>query len=162
MSGENRDALLNQIAAMQDVIDAPDADVAAIVLSGKGTISQRALGPKDMPERERSIAEQYRLKAIEYVKAAREAWLLEDLKTSTLEMHKISYMTGKEKITDAAAERVVKSSDAWRYHVTGIVDAKARAEGLRQELEAIRLHEREIDRRAWNARVERNMGRSVT
>lgn len=125
------------------------------------SIAQRALAPRELPESERSLAEQYRLMSEEYVKAAREAWMLEELKTPTLEQYKDDLIGESGTMTDAKAERQVKASERWRDYIRGMVDAKARAESLRQKLEVIRYREREVDRRAWNQRIERTMGRSM-
>ena len=127
------------------------------------TISSRAMGVQEMPEREQSIAEKFRIVALQYVDADGAASLLEELKTTTLAKMKTDMMAdrGDVAMTDAKAERLVKSGDEWPSHIKTMVEARTKSNKLKLQLEYLRMLERQEDRASWLERSERKMGRST-
>lgn len=121
------------------------------------------LVPAEMPERERSIVEEFRIVALQHVDAEGAANLMEELKTTTLESMKQQVVKdhGGE-MADNKAERIVKSSPEWRKYITDMCDARKQAHKLKLQLEYIRMKERQMDREYWHGRSEQKMGRSVT
>jgi hypothetical protein len=116
---------------------------------------------KDMPEHERSIVEQFRIVALQYVDADAAASLMEELKTSTLERMKTKKIQELGDMADNKAERLVKSGSEWTDYIESMVMARSKADKLKLQLEYLRMMERREDRMSWLERSERKMGRSV-
>lgn len=126
------------------------------------TISSRAMGVQEMPEKEQSIAEKFRIVALQFVDADGAASLLEELKTTTLAKMKTDMMAKLGDMPDSKAERLVKSGDEWPAHIKTMVEARTKASKLKLQLEYYRMLERQEDRASWLERSERKMGRSTT
>lgn len=116
---------------------------------------------RDMPEHERSIVEQFRIVALQYVDADGAANLMEELKTTTLEKMKSSLIAELGEMADNKAERMVKSGEAWTAYIKDMVAARTKANKLKLQLEYLRMMERQEDRMSWLERSERKMGRSA-
>lgn len=81
------------------------------------------------------ISEQYRVIAEEWVDADAAANLLEETKSAVLNR---MMLDTQEKAVNRA-EMIVKASDAWRDHVTKIVEARKKASILKVKMEYIRM-----------------------
>lgn len=117
---------------------------------------------KDMPDHERSITEEFRIVANQFVEADGAASLMEEMKSTQLAQMKTRLMESEGDMSDAKAERVVKSGEDWPAYIEKMVENRTKANKLRLQLEWIRMRERELDRMSWLERSERKMGRSVT
>lgn len=126
------------------------------------SISQRALGVKDMPEREQPISELFRIAADAWADADGYASYFEEMKTTTLEQMKSKLIAEKGDMADNKAERLVKSGEDWPRYIKAMVDARTQANKLKNVMEQLRFKEREVDRSSWSQRMERHMGRSAT
>ena len=126
------------------------------------SISERALGVKDMPERERPISEQFRIVALQFVDADGAASLLEEMKTTTLAQMKSNLIALEGEMPDSKAERIVKSGPDWSAYIKEMVDKRTQANKLKLQLEYLRMKEREQDRHSWLQRTEHKMGRQAT
>lgn len=126
-----------------------------------GSISQRALGIRDMPESERPISEQFRIVALQFVDADGAASLLEEMKTTTLAQMKSNLIAEQGEMADLKAERLVKSADDWSAYIREMVGARTKANKLKLQLEFLRMKERELDRASWLQRTEHRMGRQT-
>lgn len=117
---------------------------------------------QEVPESERNITEEFRLVALEYVDADASANLLEELKTATLAQMKSSLIVDRGEMPDSRADRLVRSGPDWKEYIEKMVEARAKANKLKLQMEWIRMRERMQDRESWLQRSERRMGRSVT
>lgn len=117
---------------------------------------------QEVAQSERHITEEFRLAALEYVEADAAATLLEELKTATLAQMKSALIVDRGEMPDSRADRIVRSGADWKEYVEKMVEARAKANKLKLELEWIRMRERMQDRESWLQRSERRMGRSVT
>ena len=116
----------------------------------------------DIPEQERSITEEFRIVANQFVEADGAASLMEEMKTTQLAQMKSNLMAIEGDMSDARAERLVKSGSEWPEYIENMVENRTKANKLKLQLEWIRMRERELDRSSWLERSERKMGRSVT
>ena len=94
----------------------------------------------EMHPSEWQIAENYRQTSKAWVEADHQARLLEEEKTSELEARKsalITAATGEKRMTDAEAERLVKSSPEWRDYLRRMVQARTDAALLRERMNYI-------------------------
>lgn len=125
------------------------------------TIRERARATvQDMPERQQSLAERFRLVAEEYAEVDAAFYMLENTRTSIaaeLALKEIAKGTPVSK-----AELIAKASAEYREHVTKAGDTKHRANVLRARMDYLRMRERKEDRESWNERSERKMGRTAT
>ena len=126
------------------------------------SVSERAIAPREMPEREQPISERFRIVALAYVDADGAASLLEELKTTNLEKYKTDLIAERGEMADNKAERLVKSGPDWEVYIRKMVEARTKANKLKLQLEYIRILEREQDRMSWLQRTEHKMGRSTT
>lgn len=115
----------------------------------------------EMPEHERSIAEEFRIVALQFVEAQALLDAFEDLKTTKLEQMKSALIAESGEMADNKAERLVKSSAAWEEHIMSGLEAKKKAHKLKVQLKWIEIREKHEDRMSWLERTERRMGRSV-
>lgn len=115
-----------------------------------------------MPEHERSIAEEFRIVANQYVEAMAVLDTYEELKTTRLEQFKSDLIKELGDMADNKAERLVKSGTKWEEYLNGLLASKKAAHKLRLQLEWIRIKERVEDRMSWLQRTEHKMGRSTT
>lgn len=127
-----------------------------------GTISQRAIDARKMPESEQSIAERFRLAGEEWTDLDAAATLLEEMKTTTLEKMKTDYIQEYGHMADNKAERIVKSGKNWKDYIHRMCAARAAANRAKMQIEYLRVLERQMDRQEWLQRSERRMGRSTT
>ena len=84
------------------------------------------------------------------------------MKTTTLEQMKSALIAERGDMADNKAERLVKSGTEWPEYIKGMVEARTKANKLKNVMEQLRFREREIDRSSWSQRMERHMGRSST
>lgn len=129
------------------------------------SISQRALGVKDMPERERPISELFRIAGDKYV-AARKAFKTVDdtekVKLARMKQRYIDECRKKDptaKTTDAAAERYVFMSDEWEEHLLHKIELDAEMQLLKIEMDELRMRHEEQRERSANSRNERYLSR---
>lgn len=122
------------------------------------SISERARGVTEMPERERPISEQFRIVARHWVEADKAASILEESKSAVL-----SQMMLKEgDMPVSKAEMRVKGSAEWQDYLDKMVCARSDANLRKVQMDYLKMKEREADREDWNARSERKMGRQAT
>lgn len=115
----------------------------------------------EMPEHERSVAEEFRITAHKYVDAQAAADSYEEMKTTTLEQMKTALILEHGEMADNKAERTVKSSPAWEEYLRAMLEARKVALKFKLQLDWIRMKERIEDRQSWLQRSEHKMGRSV-
>lgn len=126
------------------------------------TNSERALGVKPMPDKDRPIDELFRIAALEYAEADSAWYLMDKLRSATLERMKSKLVEKHGDMPDNKVTRLVKSSDDWFSYNTEMGELKRRANFAEAEKESLRMRERRMDREAWDGRSERKMGRSST
>lgn len=114
---------------------------------------------KEMPERERPIAEQFRIVALQFCDADAAASLLEELKTTTLAKMKADLLSREGPMADNKAETTVKASPEWEEYIRDMCGHRAKATKLKLKLEHLRMLDRKEDREAWAARTEQRMSR---
>lgn len=126
------------------------------------TISERAvakMGIKEMPKKEQSLSERFRLAAKEWVQAEKVASFMEENKTSALAKKKTELMRQQGEMSEAKAERLVKSSADWEEYLQAMVNLRAEANHWRMELKTLEMEDSErIDKNA-NARHEARLTR---
>ena len=108
-----------------------------------------------MPERERSLSEQYRIVAKKWVDADGAARMLEETKTSVLSQ----MMKALGDKPAAHAERDVKASDEWREFISSMVEARTKANLAKVQLEYIRMKFNEWQAMDATSRAEMRMSR---
>ena len=126
------------------------------------TLSSRAIGVAEMPERERPLSEEFRIAAKAWVELDKAARLLDELKTTTLAQMKTNLMAKLGDMPDAKAERLVKSDPDWEAYIRAMVDAKGEANLARVKMQWIEMKFSEWQSADANARRERQMGRQAT
>ena len=124
------------------------------------TISQRALGIQEIPEKERHLEEVYRLKHDEWAEADGLAFHLAESKTTVLAKMVTNLMMKEGQMAAATAERLVKSSNDWSSFLLEMKEARVRANKLKGELDAMRMYERRVNAASWGGNQVRTMGRS--
>ena len=81
------------------------------------------------------------------------------MKTPELERLKSDLITKSGPMADAAAERVVKSSDEWRDYIRKMVDARTRANRFQKQLDHIEKVQWEMNTANANHRAEMRLSR---
>lgn len=114
---------------------------------------------KDIPEREQSTAEKFRLVALQFCDADAAASLMEELKTTTLAKMKGDIIAQQGAMADNTAERLAKCSPEWTEYIRAMCEHRAKATKLKLQLEHLRMLDRKEDREAWAARTEMRMSR---
>ncbi len=114
---------------------------------------------KELTERERPIAEQFRIVALQFCDADAAASLLEELKTTTLSKMKADLISREGPMADNRAEMSVKASPEWEEYIREMCGNRAKATKLKLKLEHLRMLDRKEDREAWAARTEQRMSR---
>jgi hypothetical protein len=99
------------------------------------------------------ISEQYRLAAREWVEMDAAARMLEEGKTTYLAQQKALHGD----ISDAKAEKLVKSSPQWSDYIKKMVNAKTAANRQKVELDYLRMRHMEWTSTEANARSERKL-----
>ena len=122
----------------------------------------RPIRMKEMPERERSHAERFRLAGEAWAEATREADLLEEMKGAVVEQLKTKLLerltaAGETKVPEARLEREVKSSPEYEQYIRGMCFAKEKANKAWVERKAVEIAATEMVDRNANARVERKI-----
>lgn len=119
----------------------------------------------EIPEHERSIAELYRLKGIEYVAAWKRWSMMDRSEKAKFQRLKQAYIDEcrlvdpMAKVTDAAAERYVQCSDEWAEYQGQLVELDAEHRLLKIELDALKIRHEEEKKEAANRRDERYLSR---
>jgi len=132
-------------------------------MTDKPSISQRALGITDMPERERPVAEVFRLKGEEWAEAASDAYIAEKLKDTVYERLRQQVfdeaLREGEKISLNEAGRRVTMSEAWEQHIIEVGQKKRKADDLWVKRKAIEIAHEDIKNRDSNIRHDKQLSR---
>jgi hypothetical protein len=117
---------------------------------------------REMPERERSHAERFRLAGEAWAEATREADLLEEMKGAYVEQLKTKLLAklteaGDTKVPEVRLEREVKSSQEYEQYIRGMCFAKERANKAWVERKAVEIEATETVDRNANYRSERKL-----
>ena len=99
---------------------------------------------------DKPLSEQYRIVAKKWVDADGAANMLEETKSAVLS----KMMVDLGDMPVSKAEMQVKASDAWREHVTQMVEARSQASLLKVQMEYIRMKFHEWQSHAANRRAE--------
>ena len=99
------------------------------------------------------ISEQYRLAAREWVEMDAAARMLEEGKTTYLAQQKALHGD----ISDAKAEKLVKSSPQWSDYIKKMVNAKTAANRQKVELDYLRMRHMEWNSAEATQRAERKL-----
>jgi len=98
----------------------------------------------------RPLSEQFRIIAKKWVDADGAASMLEETKSAVLS----KMMVDLGDMPVSKAEMQVKASDAWRDHITQMVEARSQASLLKVQMEYIRMKFHEWQSHAANRRAE--------
>lgn len=141
-------------------------------MSDRPSISQRALQPREMPERERPLSEQYRIAGDEWVEAKFKRDKIKGLKNTMLERMKRDLVEQSDRdradglrqksLTNAEAERLVEMSTEWEQYILGLAEAERDTESAWIKCQELEMAFGEWQSREANARKERQMGRQAT
>jgi hypothetical protein len=99
---------------------------------------------------DKPLSEQYRIVAKKWVDADGAANMLEETKSAVLS----KMMVDLGDMPVSKAEMQVKASDAWREHITQMVEARSQASLLKVQMEYIRMKFHEWQSHAANRRAE--------
>lgn len=121
------------------------------------SISERAIGVRELPARDRPISEQFRLVAREWADQENAAHILEELKTTTLEQRKSIIIAANPGLAENKAERLAKASPEWEQYIRSMCEARGKANLLRQKMKYIEMRHREWIAGDANARAERKL-----
>ena len=99
---------------------------------------------------DKPLSEQYRIVAKKWVDADGAANMLEETKSAVLSR----MMVELGDMPVSKAEMQVKASDAWREHITQMVEARSQASLLKVQMEYIRMKFHEWQSHAANRRAE--------
>jgi hypothetical protein len=99
---------------------------------------------------DKPLSEQYRIVAKKWVDADGAANMLEETKSAVLS----KMMVNLGDMPVSKAEMQVKASDAWREHITQMVEARSQASLLKVQMEYIRMKFHEWQSHAANRRAE--------
>ena len=99
---------------------------------------------------DKPLSEQYRIVAKKWVDADGAANMLEETKSAVLS----KMMVDLGDMPVSKAEMQVKASDAWRDHITQMVEARSQASLLKVQMEYIRMKFHEWQSHAANRRAE--------
>ena len=125
--------------------------------------SERAMASiKEMPAKERSFSERFRLTGKAWAAAKREADLLEEMKGPRLEQLKTALLAkltaaGETKVPESRLEREIKASKEWETYIQGLCFAQEKANDAWVERRAVELEHSEMVDFNANARHERRM-----
>jgi len=98
----------------------------------------------------RPLSEQFRIIAKKWVDADGAASMLEETKSAVLS----KMMVDLGDMPVSKAEMQVKASEAWRDHITQMVEARSQASLLKVQMEYIRMKFHEWQSHAANRRAE--------
>ena len=99
---------------------------------------------------DKPLSEQYRIVAKKWVDADGAANMLEETKSAVLS----KMMVDLGDMPVSKAEMQVKASDAWREHITQMVEARSQASLLKVQMEYIRMRFMEWQSHAATRRAE--------
>jgi hypothetical protein len=99
---------------------------------------------------DKPLSEQYRIVAKKWVDADGAANMLEETKSAVLS----KMMVDLGDMPVSKAEMQVKASDAWREHITQMVEARSQASLLKVQIVYIRMKFHEWQSHAANRRAE--------
>ena len=99
---------------------------------------------------DKPLSEQYRIVAKKWVDADGAANMLEETNSAVLS----KMMVNLGDMPVSKAEMQVKASDAWREHITQMVEARSQASLLKVQMEYIRMKFHEWQSHAANRRAE--------
>jgi len=99
---------------------------------------------------DKPLSEQYRIVAKKWVDADGAANMLEETKSAVLS----KMMVDLGDMPVSKAEMQVKASEAWREHITQMVEARSQASLLKVQMEYIRMKFHEWQSHAANRRAE--------
>lgn len=85
------------------------------------------------------ISEQYRIVAKQWVDAEAGASLLEDTKSAILSERMQALLREEPGLAINRAEAAVKASDEWKEWITGMIEARKKANLLKVQLEYLRM-----------------------
>lgn len=129
----------------------------------KPSISERALGIKEIPEKERPVAEVFRLQGEKWADAEADAYLAKELRDTVWErMRQVEFDKAQRegrKISLNEAGRLVTMSAAWEDHVTFIAEAKRRANHEWSKRKAIEIAHEDLKNRDSNIRHDKQLSR---
>lgn len=120
---------------------------------------------QELPRDQRPLSEQFRIIAKKWADADNAAHLMDELKTTVLAQKKTALIAENFKgqqlmkdnpreMTDAKAERLVKSSADWEKYIRDMCKARSTANLLKQQLKYIEMRHREWISADANARKE--------
>lgn len=125
--------------------------------------SQRALGVRDMPEKERSPAEQFRIEGEKWALAGYDYTIAEMMEKTVLERIAQSLFdearAAEEKISLNEAKRRALMSEDWEAHIMKVAARKRDADLAFVRRKAIEIHEDWARNRDANARKEYELGK---
>ena len=121
------------------------------------TTSERAI--TNMPEREQSISEQFRVVAKQWVDADAAASLMEELKTTSLEKMKQRIIDEEGPMADNRAERQAKCDPEWEKYLRGMCNHRATANRLKVQLEYLRMKFNEWQSMEASVRAEMRLSK---
>lgn len=123
--------------------------------ASNGPVSHPSVG--EMPRHEQSISEQYRILGLQWADAKAAFKVRDELKTTNLAKMKTVLMGQMGQMSEAKAERLVKSSPEWEQYIRDMCADEHRADRLRVQMKSLEIADSErIDRNA-NARAERRL-----
>jgi hypothetical protein len=116
-----------------------------------------------MPERERPVAEVFRLKGEEWAEAASDAYIAEKLKDTVYERLRQQVfdeaLREGDKISLNEAGRRVTMSEAWEQHIIEVGQKKRKADDLWVKRKAIEIAHEDIKNRDSNLRHDKQLSR---
>ena len=111
----------------------------------------------DMPEREIPISERFRMAGEAWVDAHSAAYIMEELKTTTLQKLKSKLIAERGPMADNQAERLAKSLPEWEQYIKDMCANRAKADRAKVQMKYWEMRYGEWNSREANARVERRM-----
>lgn len=100
------------------------------------------------------ISEQFRIVAKQWVDAESAASLLEDTKSSILSQRMQALIRDEPGLAINRAEATVKASDEWKEWITGMIDARKKANLLKVQLDYLRMKHQEWQSHEASKRAE--------
>jgi hypothetical protein len=126
-------------------------------LAASHTPPKPSNGVGEMPKHEQreQLSELYRLAGEEWADAHTAAKLLEELKTATLSKMKNKLMGEMGSMSEAKADRLVRSSDDWDKYIRDMLAAENKAIKLKVKLKSLEIANSERIDQGANHRAER-------
>ena len=113
---------------------------------------------REIPNRERSISERYRLAGDIWVTAKAKSDLADEHKTIIFAQIKTDLLAADPKLSETKAERLARITDQWSEFVSSMVELRRAANKARHDLACIEMEFREWQSRNASARAEMGMG----